>query len=128
MSGAVVGVRAAGTKGSYGGYDDVGIGRQQGTGVQPDGGGVGGGVVMHHQINAADQPTEQILAGGVMRIEGYALLAGVQVEIQAAALRVGDVVGERAAAAGRVAAGRRFGLDDLRAQGGQELAAVGAGD
>ena len=128
MPGAVIGIGAAAAKGGGGDDDDIRVGGEQGIRVQPGGHGGGRGVVVDDHINPARQPAQQSLTGGVRQVEGNRLLAGVQVQIQPAAFRVGNVVGEGAAPAGRVAGGGRFRLDDRGAQGRQQLAAVGAGD
>jgi len=79
-------------------------------------------------IDAGDQLTQQIAAGGVLQVQGDALLAGVEVEVEAAALGVRNVIREGSATAGWVASVGRLGLDDGSAEGGEELAAVGAWD
>ena len=128
VSGAAVGVGAAAAEGGGGDDDGIGVGGEEGVGVQAGGAGGIGGVVVDYQVNTGGQAAEQGAAGGIAQVEGDGLLAGVEVEEQAAAFRVGVVVREGAAAAGRVAGAGGFRLDDAGAEGRQELAAVGAGD
>ena len=83
---------------------------------------------MHHHIDAGNQLAQQIPAGRIFHIQRNALLPGVQVQVQAAAFRMGCIIRERAATAGRIADAGRLRLDDLGSQRRQQLAAVGSGD
>ena len=75
-------------------------------------------VILDKHVRIGDELFEDFLALGLVQIEGDALFVGVEREIEAAFLGVGDVLGEGAVDAGFVPAGF-FHLDDVRAETGQ---------
>ena len=81
--------------------------------------------VLDHDIGSWHQLAELLAIGLVFEIEGDAALAGVLVEEVEAAVGAWLVANERRYVARGIAAGR-LDLDDVRAQVGQQLRAVGA--
>ena len=76
-------------------------------------------------VRGADELAEDFAALLVLQVEGDAALAGVEVEEVEAALGPGLVVVERGDEASGVAL-RRFHLDHIGPEVGEELGAVGA--
>ena len=112
MSGAIVGVGAAAAEGCYRDDDDVWVGGTEGWFIESNDCGVSRRLVVDDHVDAGDELAQQIAAGRVVEVEGDGLFAGVEVQVQAAALGMGNVVGEGPATPGRVAAVGGFGLDD----------------
>ncbi len=83
--------------------------------------------VVDQNVESRSETGEDFAPGGGFEIEGLAPLVGVQVEEQAAALPVGQVVGIGAVVAGPVADAGAFYLHHVGAHVGQQLAAVGRG-
>ena len=79
---------------------------------------------MHHHIGIGGQAAQDAASGGSFQVGGDALLVGVQVQEQAAALRMRNVIRPRAVATGGVAHGRRLQLDHISAGVGQQFGAV----
>ena len=125
--GAVVGIRPPGAEGGDGGDDNIRVRAGQRVGGQTFRVGAVGLAVMDDHVGNCGQLPEDSPPLGVVQVEGNALLAGVQVQEQPAALRMGNVAGKGAFPPRRVAGQGRFRLDYDGAQGGQQFAAVGAG-
>jgi len=84
------------------------------------------GVILHQYVGVLDKAEEDVFAGGGMQVQGDPLLAGVEIQEQAAAFGVGLIVEERGQVPRRVTF-RRLDLYHLGAEVGQQLGAVGAG-
>ena len=85
------------------------------------------GPVFNENVGGFQQSMELVYAGVGSGVQGNAAFAEVGEQEQAAAFGMGNVVRERAAPSGRVAA-RRLHLDDVGAEFGQQFGAEGGGD
>jgi hypothetical protein len=89
---------------------------------------VGRRIVLDQHVGPCQQAQQQVAPGLGARVEGDAVLVGVQEVEQAALLGMGHVAGEGATAPGDVAALRRLDLDHLGSVVGEQLGAVGCRD
>ena len=80
-----------------------------------------------HHVALGGEAEEQVTPLVAGKVERDALLVGVEVKEQRAALDAGGVRGEWAAAPALVAGAGRLDLDDLRAVLGKQLGAIWPG-
>ena len=86
------------------------------------------GEIFHHNVHLLDKLHEHTLASRALQVEGHAALVGVEVQEEAALLRMRNVVREWAHAPGDVAAVGPLHLDDVGSVVGQHLGAEWTGD
>ncbi len=82
---------------------------------------------MDQNVGLGHQVFQDRPPGGRLQIQGHALLVGVEMQEQAAALPMGLVVEKGAISSGHVTPPGSFNLDNLSTHVGQQLAGIGSG-
>ena len=103
------------------------MGGPQGTRAEPESLELTGREALNDHVDRAGQAQASVAVSVMIEIKNEAALGGVQVHEQATAFWVWLGIGERTECSGGVAV-RRFDLDDLRAEVGQEFGGVRTGD
>ena len=127
LAGLVVAVRPRLPKVGDGDENNAGVRPLQVCVGQAKGGHDPWGKVLHHHVHTLDKLQENGAGRGGLEVEGDAALVGVQMQEEAAFLRVRHIVREGAHAPGEVAAVRPLHLDYVCAVVGQHLCAVRPG-
>jgi len=113
---------------AVGGHGDGGGGfiAEGGEGLE-EGAGLGRWEVDEGEVDAAGDIEEHLNAGGGVEVEREGAFAGVEGEVEGAAVEVGEVAGEGRGTAD-LAAGRGLDLDDVGAEVGKGLRSASGGD